>query len=429
VRRDPETLSPHGQTQRQSVVLARVAAAITAAAVATAGVLWYSRSAPAPVPDKVSVRKPTVSLPTPIVANAVAANPAVTPGIEPVAAPAPAAAEPSPAPAASVGANGSLEDLVAHISSAVVMIETSTGRGSGVFVRPDTIVTNAHVAGNDVSVRVRRAAGDTLTARVDTVARDFDLAILRLSSPPSDQPTVPLGSVGGVRSGQEVVAIGSALGVLQNTVTRGIVSGVRQAGSVMLIQTDAAINPGNSGGPLVDRQGNLIGINTMGVAQAQGISFAVAVDHVHEVLGGQHTATTSATPASSLNQTLNARVTSDTETSRNRATTAYDRAIDQLSRRADAMDDYWQRFKSSCYRGAISGGFDREWFALFDERMMHGAVAPGCTNSFSEVRQRANTLRDAVLAADETARRADVFPGVRRDILRKYRLDYPTWHP
>jgi S1-C subfamily serine protease len=108
------------------------------------------------------MRKPTVSLPTPIVAKAVGANPAVTPGIEPVAAPAAAAAEPSPVPAASVGATGSLEDLVAHISSAVVMIETSTGRGSGVFVRPDTIVTNAHVAGNDVSVRVRRAGGDDI---------------------------------------------------------------------------------------------------------------------------------------------------------------------------------------------------------------------------------------------------------------------------
>jgi S1-C subfamily serine protease len=442
VRRDSETLAPQGQTQSQSAFLAKVAAAITAAAVATAAGLWYSRSAPAP--EALPPRKPSVSLPAAIVAKAVAeaggAAPAVTPGsasvpatarAEPVAtsAAARAAVEPPSAPAAWLGANGSLEDLVARVSPAVVMIETSAGRGSGVFVRPDTIVTNAHVAGNDLTVHVRRAAGDTLTARVEIVARDFDLAILRLSSAPSDQTTVPLGSAGAVRSGQEVVAIGSALGVLQNTVTRGIVSGVRQAGSVTLIQTDAAINPGNSGGPLVDRQGNVIGINTMGITQAQGISFAVSVDHVREVLGGQHTATTSATPASSLSQALNARAASETETSRERATTAYDHAIDQLSRRADAMDDYWQRFKSSCYRGAISGGLDREWFALFDERTMHGAVAPGCTNSFSEVRQQANTLRDAVLSADETARRADVFPGVRRDILRKYRLDYPTWHP
>jgi hypothetical protein len=111
---------------------------------------------------------------------------------------------------------------------------------------------------------------------------------------------------------------------------------------VTLIRPNAAINPGNSGGPLVDRAGNVIGINTMGVAQAQGISFAVSVDHVRELLSGQHTTSTSATPASSLNQTLNARPASDPETSRERSTTAYAQIIAQLSRRADAMDDYWR---------------------------------------------------------------------------------------
>jgi hypothetical protein len=307
------------------------------------------------------------------------------------------------------------------------MIETSAGRGSGVFVRPDTIVTNAHVAASDLSVRIRRAAGDTMTARVESVARDLDLALLRLPSPLADQTILTLGTSSGVRSGQEVVAIGSALGVLQNTVTRGIVSGVRQAGSVTLIQTDAAINPGNSGGPLVDRQGNVIGINTMGVASAQGISFAVAVDHVRELLGGQHTTMTSATPASSLNQTLNARTESEAETTRERATSAYDQAMAQLARKADALDDSWRRFKSACYRGPVSGVFDREWFALFDASAMRGAVAPGCDSAFADAQLQAATVRDAVLAADEAARRADVYPGIRRDILKKYRLDHPGW--
>ena len=278
-------------------------------------------------------------------------------------------------------------------------------------------------------MRVRRASGDMLTARVDAVARDLDLALLKLSTPPADQPTVSLGSAAGVRSGQEVVAIGSALGVLQNTVTRGIVSGIRQAGNVTLIQTDAAINPGNSGGPLVDRAGNVIGINTMGVAQAQGISFAVSVDHVRALLAGQHTTTSSATPASSLNQALNARTASDTDTARERATGAFDQVIGLLARRADALDDYWRRFKSTCYRGAVAGGYDREWFAIFDPRAMRGAVVEGCSNAFADARQQANDVRAGVIAADEAARRADVYPGTRRDILKKYRLDYPAWHP
>jgi len=428
-RRDADTTTPAVPTQSHSVFMAKMAAAVLVGAAATAWVVFYARSTPAPPRAAAPLRKPSAELPPAIVARVVAdangsrpdaAEPAVARPIVP-AAPPPAA----PTPAAGVP----LEDLVARVSPTVVVIETSTGSGSGVFVRPDTIVTNAHVAGSDLTFRVRRASGDTLRARVDTVARDLDLALLKLSAPLAEQPVASLGSAASVRSGQEVVAIGSALGVLQNTVTRGIVSGVRQAGSVTLIQTDAAINPGNSGGPLVDRSGNVIGINTMGVAEAQGISFAVSVDHVRELLSGQHTTSTSATPASSLNQTLNARTAPDSETSRERSTTAYDQIIAQLARRADSMDDYWRRFKSSCYRGPVGSGYDREWFALFDPRAMRGSVAEGCSNAFADAQQQANEIRAGVAAAGEAARKADVYPGVRRDVLKKYRLDYAGWHP
>ena len=402
--------------------MAKMAAAVVIAAAATAGTLFYAPSNPAPAAT-VPVRTPAAGFPPAVVVRAVTEASSSTPAPvspSPVPPPAPTNAEPAALP---------LEDLVARVSPMVVVVETSTGRGSGVFVRSDTIVTNAHVAGNDLTFRVRRVSGEMLAARVDLVARDLDLALLKLSTPPADQPIASLGSAAGVRSGQEVVAIGSALGVLQNTVTRGIVSGVRQAGSVTLIQTDAAINPGNSGGPLVDRTGNVIGINTMGVAEAQGISFAVSVDHVRELLSGQHTSRTSATPASSLSQTLNARTASDPETSRDRATTAYEQIIAQLARRADALDDYWRRFRTTCYSGPVTGGYDREWFALFDPRAMRGLVLEGCTNAFADARQQADKVRAGVVAADEAARRADVYPGARRDVLRRYRLDYAGWHP
>ena len=64
--------------------------------------------------------------------------------------------------------------------------------------------------------------------------------------------------------GQEIIVIGSALGTLQNSVSRGIVSGLRASGGATLVQTDAAANPGNSGGPMLDRNGTVIGITTMG---------------------------------------------------------------------------------------------------------------------------------------------------------------------
>src|SRR5213596_3868254 len=106
-----------------------------------------------------------------------------------------------------------------------------------------------------------------------------------------------MGSAMRARAGQEVMALGSPLG-LQNTVTRGIVSAVRQVGALTLVQTDAAINPGNSGGPLLARNGEVIGITTMSMrsAVAQGLSFAVAIDHAAALLAGKRPTAGSNTP-------------------------------------------------------------------------------------------------------------------------------------
>ena len=320
-----------------------------------------------------------------------------------------------------------LEDLVARVGPAVVAIETSSGRGSGFFVEKDTVVTNAHVAGTDLSVRIRRASGDMVSARVDRVAADLDLAILKLSSPIADQTVVELGQTTRVRAGEEVVAIGSPLGVFQNSVTRGIVSAVRPSGALTLIQTDAAINPGNSGGPLMDRAGVVIGINTMGVRNAQGISFAVGVDHARELLSGLHVATTDRTPIRELNDSLQSTPVNDADAVRARATRAYDAALATLSTRADQLDGYWRRFKTDCYEGNVGGGFDREWFSVFERDKLHGVVSPGCTGAFSTVLNEANNIKRSVVVAEEAARRADVYPGVRRDLRRHYHLDYAGW--
>jgi S1-C subfamily serine protease len=136
-------------------------------------------------------------------------------------------------PGAAAPANAApipLEDLVARVAPAVVLVQASGGRGSGFFVESDTIITNAHVVGSDSLVRIKRVDGETVDARVDRVATDLDLAVLKTSSSSADQATLTLGSNASVRSGQDVVAIGSPLGTLQTSVTRGIVSAVRTNG-------------------------------------------------------------------------------------------------------------------------------------------------------------------------------------------------------
>jgi hypothetical protein len=105
----------------------------------------------------------------------------------------------------------------------------------------------------------------------------------------------------------------------------------------------------------------------------------------------------------------------------------YEQRLGLVARRADELDTYWQRFRSSCYQGPIAGGFSREWFAVFDPRAMPGAIAPGCEAMFADLRRVAGDVRDAVVAAEESARRDDVYPGVRREIRGRLRLEYPVW--
>ncbi len=344
----------------------------------------------------------------------------------------------STAPAASVSAGAApgaapeaMEVLVARLLPAVVRIETESAIGTGFFVKPDTILTNAHVVQGNATVTIRRASGSTTTARVETKAPGLDLAVLTVSGADATQPTIALGSGTAARQGQEVLALGSPLG-LQNTVTRGIVSAVREIGGVRLVQTDAAINPGNSGGPLVDRTGVAIGITSMGVRAgvAQGLSFAIAIDHAADLLAGKRTDAAD-TPLAALTHAMQdpprAAAGADAEAQRGRAAQAFEQSMAALAQRADALDDYWKRFMASCYQGRVEGTFDRAWFALYDARAMRGSVAPGCGASFDEVRQRANEIRDEVRAADERARQGDVYPGTRRDARRRYHLDYAGW--
>jgi serine protease Do len=164
------------------------------------------------------------------------------------------------------------------------------GLGSGAFIRADGyIVTNNHVIEGADELLVRTFDGRQLPATVVGADPFSDLAVLKVEG--DDFPALDFGAAGGLRVGQWVMAFGSPLSAdLSNTVTSGIVSGLgrRQGGGISdYIQTDAAINPGNSGGPLVNLEGEIVGINSAIATRTggfQGIGFAVPVSIVRNTV-------------------------------------------------------------------------------------------------------------------------------------------------
>jgi len=165
------------------------------------------------------------------------------------------------------------------------------GQGSGFIIdRSGTILTNAHVVDRADRVTVTLKDGREFEGEVKGADSVTDLAVVQISSNANDLPVAPLGDSSGVRVGDWAIAVGNPLG-LDNTVTLGIVSTLKRSSAqagipekrLDFIQTDAAINPGNSGGPLLDADGNVIGINTAIRADAMGIGFAIPIDTVKAV--------------------------------------------------------------------------------------------------------------------------------------------------
>ncbi len=163
------------------------------------------------------------------------------------------------------------------------------GMGTGVLIDPrGFILTNFHVVDGVRRINVTLSTGQSFIAKI--VARDpqTDLAIIRIN-PSFDLPIISLGTSQGLMPGETVIAVGNAFGY-ENTVTTGIISALHRNVQVNetqqyldLIQTDASINPGNSGGPLLNVDGEMIGLNVAVRAGAQGIGFAIPVDNALEI--------------------------------------------------------------------------------------------------------------------------------------------------
>lgn len=166
--------------------------------------------------------------------------------------------------------------------------QQKVGAGTGFLVSNDGyILTNRHVVGDDkASYTVLLSDGSQKKATVLYKDTDYDLAIVKIEG--SGYATAPLGNSGSLKLGQTVIAIGNALGEYSNSVSTGIISGLNRTvqandgGKIVqlsgVLQTDAAINPGNSGGPLLDLNGNVIGVNVATVIGSNNISFAIPSD-------------------------------------------------------------------------------------------------------------------------------------------------------
>ena len=186
-----------------------------------------------------------------------------------------------------------IKAVLKAIAPSVVQVETDGGfggAGTGFFVSGDGhVVTNAHVVKDAQTIVIMTSNGDLHKAELVQKDSTRDLAVLKVDG--TGFAAARLGSSADVEVGDEVLAIGNALGLGDTpTVTTGIVSALDRSLQLMagrltqLIQTDAAINPGNSGGPLVNAYGEVIGVNTAIAGDAEGIGFAISIDHARPVI-------------------------------------------------------------------------------------------------------------------------------------------------
>jgi S1-C subfamily serine protease len=201
----------------------------------------------------------------------------------------------TPAPAFS-------EQVYRAVEPSVVLIRTKasagtgkppsdSGLGSGVVVNADgDILTSLHVVADATEIELTFADGTTSSADVVVRQPDNDIAVVRATQPPANLVPATLGNPGALRQGSEAFALGSPFG-LSGSVSAGVVSGLDRSFKMPnsdtvlhgLIQIDAAVNPGNSGGPLVNREGDVVGIVTALLNPTEddvfiGVGLAVPID-------------------------------------------------------------------------------------------------------------------------------------------------------
>jgi S1-C subfamily serine protease len=207
------------------------------------------------------------------------------------------AASPGPAPQQQTGGACDYTALYEESIDSVVSVQQTRGQGSGFVYQTaqngsaSYVVTNAHVVGNASDVTIQFRQGESLNGTVVGTDVYSDLAVVRVNETPDYVEALPVAE-NQTEHGERVAALGSPFG-LEATITHGIVSGLNRSMPTQfgfqipnVVQTDAPISPGNSGGPLVACDGDVVGVNTAGIAAqgAENIGFAVSSMAVERVV-------------------------------------------------------------------------------------------------------------------------------------------------
>ncbi|MDO8467660.1 MAG: trypsin-like peptidase domain-containing protein [Nanoarchaeota archaeon] len=175
--------------------------------------------------------------------------------------------------------------IIGEAVKSVVTVRTDVAQATGFIIdESGYVVTNAHVLSGGHQLMTIDYNQQERTTRLIGYDKDLDIALLKL--PKGDYDYLTLADSDQVEVGQKVIAIGNPLG-LQFSVSEGIVSAVNRQGSNALdayIQTDAALNPGNSGGPLIDSNGEVIGINNFKISSGESLGFSLESNYIKEAV-------------------------------------------------------------------------------------------------------------------------------------------------
>jgi serine protease Do len=180
-----------------------------------------------------------------------------------------------------------MSDFVETYRNVIVQIATPNSTGTGFYLRDrDLIVTNHHVVEGNRAVVIEGARFDKQLAQVRYADQKYDLAFLEGPRQPAELPAVRLGTDKVLRERDPITAIGHPFG-LKFSVKSGIVSNTREVmNGIPYLHIDAALNPGNSGGPLVDNDGEVVGVNTFIIRDGDNTGFSLPVHFLHESLDG-----------------------------------------------------------------------------------------------------------------------------------------------